>query len=237
MDKLKICYRVNPLFINRDDLEYFVKNRIVQKKYAGKVPGSGVDCEYFRPVEQYRKPVKGAQKFLFIGRLLKDKGVYEFVEAAESVKQIYPKCEFNLLGRRDIRNPNVIHEAEIKAWSKNGIVHWLGEVEDVRPCISESDSVILPSYREGLPRAMLEGAAMGKPVITTDVTGCRDVIESGETGILVPAKNSLELAKAMKKLIENPDLGVKMGKKGREKVVREFDEKIVIEKAMQRYST
>lgn len=224
-------------FQNQEDLEYFVQNKIVQKKYAGKVPGSGVNCEYFRPIEQYRKPEKGAQKFLFIGRLLKDKGVYEFVEAAKSVKQVYPKCKFNLLGRRDIRNPNVIREDEIKKWSEKGIVRWLGEVEDVRPIISESDSVILPSYREGLPRAMLEGAAMGKPVITTDVIGCRDVIESGITGILVPAKDSQELAKAMKILIENPDLGVKMGMKGREKVVREFDEKIVIEKAMQKYST
>jgi glycosyltransferase involved in cell wall biosynthesis len=180
---------------------------------------------------------KNQPTFLMVSRLLKDKGIYEFAEAARWLKALHPKAQFQLLGRRDVRNPNVVPENDLINWDNDGLVCWLGEVSDVRPIIAESDVVVLPSYREGTPRALLEAAAMAKPIITTDAVGCREVVDDGINGLLVPIKDSSSLAKAMEQMIRDPEMRKRMGEAGRKKVEREFDEKIVIKKILKIYDT
>ena len=223
-------------FQNRDDLQYFLSRRLVSKRKSGLLPGSGVDCSYFtlESLPTRRRP--DSITFLMVARLLREKGVYEFVEAARMVKRKYPGSHFQLLGRRDERNPTVIPQSDLARWQAEGVATWLGEVADVRPIVSQSDVVVLPSYREGTPRALLEAAAMGKPLITTDAVGCREVVSDGVNGFLVPVKDPLALAGAMIKLIEHPGLRELMGKEGRAKVEREFDERVVIGKILDVYN-
>jgi glycosyltransferase involved in cell wall biosynthesis len=224
-------------FQNQDDYDFFLSRGLVKKPRTALLPGSGVDFEHFSPLSGLN-PLKESQPtFLMVSRLLKDKGVYEFVEAARRVKALHPKTRFQLLGRRDVRNPNVVPESDLKSWDNEGLVFWLGEVSDVRPIIAESDVVVLPSYREGTPRALLEAAAMAKPIITTDAIGCREVVDDEINGFLVPVKDSSSLAQAMEQMISDPQMRKRMGKAGREKVKREFDEKIVIKKILKIYDT
>lgn len=222
-------------FQNQDDYDFFLSRGLIKKSGTALLPGSGVDCEHFSPLAGLSPLKKSQPTYLMVSRLLKDKGVYEFVEAACRVKVRHPKARFQLLGRRDVRNPNVVPESDLKRWDKEGLVSWLGEVSDVRPIIAESDVVVLPSYREGTPRALLEAAAMAKPIITTDAVGCREVVDDKINGLLVPIKDSSSLAQAMERMISDPEMRKRMGKAGREKVEREFDEKIVIQKILKTY--
>lgn len=222
-------------FQNREDLNLFLNRKLILIDKAKMLPGSGVDCHHFAPSEKQNQLQNGIKKFLMVSRLLRDKGIYEFVEAAKIVKGQYPECRFQLLGRRDTRNPNVVPESDINCWSTSGLVQWLGETTDVRSIVGKSDVIVLPSYREGTPKALLEGAAMGKPLITTDAIGCREVVEHGLNGLLVPMKDPQALAHAMIEIIENPEKAIIMGKEGRKKVEREFDERIVIQKTLSHY--
>ncbi|MBW2094701.1 MAG: glycosyltransferase family 4 protein [Deltaproteobacteria bacterium] len=222
-------------FQNMEDQRYFLRNNLTHGHDTSVLPGSGVDCAHFRPLSDNSKAPDGGPAFLMLTRLLKDKGVYEFVEAAKRVRQVYTSSRFLLLGRRDERNPSVVAEKDLERWQRKGIVEWLGEVEDVRPSIADADVVVLPSYREGLPRSLLEAAAMGKPVITTDAVGCRDAVEHGRTGLMVPVKDSAALADAMKEMIKNPEMRSRMGREGRRKMELEFDEKIVLKKILEVY--
>lgn len=223
-------------FQNREDHHYFLANNLTQGHATFVLPGSGVDCDHFRPALSNHGTSDGGVTFLMLTRLLKDKGVYEFVEAARKVKKTHPDSEFLLLGRRDERNPSVVAEKDLEVWERKGIVKWLGEVEDVRPIIADADVVVLPSYREGLPRSLLEAAAMEKPVITTDAVGCRDAVAHGRTGLVVPVKDSAALAAAMKEMIENPEMRSRMGREGRRRVKERFDERIVLKKILEVYA-
>ncbi len=223
-------------FQNQDDLGLFLKRKLIKREKTGLLPGSGVDITFFTPITG--KEDTSSQKpctFIIISRLLKEKGIYEFVEAARIVKEQFPDTQFQLLGKRDERNPTVIPLKDIELWQSEGLITWLGETGDVRPFLARADVVVLPSYREGLPRSLLEASAMGKPVITTDVVGCRDAVEHEITGLLVPAKNALALAEAMIRIIEDPELKEKMGKFGRKKVEQDFNEKTVIENILTVY--
>ena len=171
-----------------------------------------------------------------VARLLREKGVYEFVSAARMVKRAFPEVQFHLLGGRDERNPTVVSPRELERWREEGVITWLGEVPDVRPIVAKADVVVLPSYREGVPRALLEAAAMGKPLITKNAAGCREVVEHGVNGLLVPVKDAEALARAMLCMIEHPTMRERMGKAGRQKMEREFDERMVIEKIWQVYT-
>jgi len=222
-------------FQNADDQRYFLTNNLTHGHDTFVLPGSGVDCDHFRPALDDGEAPDGSVTFLMLSRLLKDKGVHEFVEAARQVRQDCPGSEFLLLGRRDERNPSVIAKKDLDGWQSEGIVKWLGEAEDVRPIIADADVVVLPSYREGLPRSLLEAAAMAKPAITTDTVGCRDAVEHGRTGLLVPVKDSAALADAMKEMIKNPDMRLRMGREGRRRVKERFDERIVLKKILQVY--
>ena len=218
-------------FQNKDDLILFLDKKIIRPEKAVLVRGSGVNADFFTP--EYCKGRKRPENnfvFTFTGRILWDKGVGEFIEAAKIIKTKYPFSKFGIIGMIDNGNPAAVPRSEIDLWQKNHIAEYLGEFSDVRPFICASDCVVLPSYREGTPKSLLEASAMEKPIITTDVPGCREVIEDGVTGFIVPIRNVTKLAEAMRKILElSSEERVAMGKAGREKVVVEFSESKVIE--------
>ena len=230
-------------FQNQDDLDMFVRLRLVDAGKAVRLPGSGVNLARFSSSAQADTPLadkparaggekpEGAKKFVFllVARLLWDKGVGEYVEAARKVREKYPAAEFRLLGFLDVQNPSAIPRAQVEAWVEEGVVRYLGSTDDVLPFLREADCVVLPSYREGCPRTLLEAAAMAKPLITTDAPGCRDTVDDGVTGFLCCLRDAEDLADKMLQMIEmDHDHFVAMGQRGREKMMREFDERIVI---------
>jgi len=169
---------------------------------------------------------------LLIARMLWDKAVGEYVEAARQVRRHYPEAEFSLLGFLDVQNPTAISRRQMQDWVDEGVVNYLGVTDDVRPHIAAADCVVLPSfYREGVPRTLLEAAAMARPIITTDAVGCREVVEDGVNGFLCKLQSATDLAEKLRRMISlTPEARLEMGRRGREKVVREFDEQIVIDK-------
>lgn len=242
---VKLIYRLAlscatfTFFQNKEDQALFLKKHMVSYKKSGLLRGSGVDIKRFSPQYGLNKSKvilhEKSLTFLMIARLLRHKGVYEFVEAARLLKLNYKDVKFQLLGGRDERNPSVVSKKDLEIWKKEGVVEWLGEAEDIRPLLADADVVVLPSYREGTPRSLLEAAAMGKPLVASDVVGCREVVEDGMNGFLVPPKDGVSLAVAMEKMIQNPRLCFQMGMAGREKIVREFDEVKVVEKIINFY--
>jgi glycosyltransferase involved in cell wall biosynthesis len=215
-------------FQNLDDLNLFLKSGLVRPDQARRIPGSGVDVSHFVP-----RPASASRRrpfrFLLLGRLMWDKGVGEYVAAAKRLRDDGVCCNAQLLGFVDVKNPSAISRGQVETWVEQNLVEYLGEARDVRPFLADADCIVLPSYREGLPRALLEGASMGKPIIATDTPGCRDVVENGVTGYLVPERNVVALADAMRLMITTPPIELrKMGVRARKKIVEEFDEQIVI---------
>lgn len=218
-------------FQNADDREFFLKSRLVGESQAGLLPGSGVDTRHFFPVERRDEHDRRGVRFLLIARLLWDKGIGEYVEAARILKVRYPDCEFALLGFLGVPNAMSVSSEQMKQWVAAGWVLYLGHSSDVRPFIADADCVVLPSYREGTPRTLLEAASMGKPIITTDTVGCRDVVRNGENGFLVKVRNAEDLSEKMEKmLLMHRDERDAMGLRGRELVTSKFDEKIVVQR-------
>jgi glycosyltransferase involved in cell wall biosynthesis len=217
-------------FQNRDDLGLFLKNKLVNVELTDVLPGSGINLQHFTPAAD-RKSFNSAFRFFLIARMLKDKGVVEFVNAAQLLKESGVKAEFCLLGFLDVQNPAAISSEQMKEWTDQGFVKYLGVSDDVREHIASADCIVLPSYREGTPRTLLEAAAMGKPIITTNVVGCKEVVEHGVNGFLCEVKNAQDLALKMKDvLLLSDDQRRLMGENGRLKMEKEFDEKIVIQK-------
>lgn len=182
------------------------------------VDGSGVDTEAFKPTSFPEKPLR----FLLIARLLGDKGIREYASAASEIRDHYPNVEFHLVGGLD-PNPDGISEREVLGWHAKGEIVWHGSLVDVRPSIADSHVYVLPSYREGTPRTVLEAMAMGRPVITTDAPGCRETVVDGENGFLVPVKSVGALADAMRRFIEEPELVASAGAKARQLVEEKYD--------------
>ncbi len=206
-------------FQNRDDLRDFRKLGLLKKSTPIKIiNGSGVDTDYFSlsevPSTNFR--------FLLIARMLGDKGIREFVAAARLIKQTHPNCGFHLVGGLD-DNPNALKEDEILQWEADGIVTWHGNVDDVRPFIARSHVYVLPSYREGTPRSVLEAMSMGRAVITTDAPGCRETVNDGDNGFLVPVASIDELANTMMKFISDNSLLTVMGARSRAIAVEKYD--------------
>lgn len=206
----KIALRLNDVvfFQNSDDLALFCRMNIIHSSIATKVlNGSGVNLNNFAPNPRVKKV---PQSFLFVGRLIKDKGVIEFIEAAKKIKRSFPFAKFSIVGALD-ENPTGIAKCFIDEVVAQGVVDYVGSTSDVLSYLQRSEVFVLPSYREGTPRSVLEAMAVGLPIITTDVPGCRQTVSSGLNGILVAEKNVDSLYSAMFELINNSDLRSKMG--------------------------
>lgn len=208
-------------FQNQDDADSFVKNRIITRQQAIVIKGTGIDTDLFS-LKDYINNKNRPVNFLFVGRILADKGVYEFVAAAKKVLDSTSNANFLLLGPLD-KNPAAIKYEEIQQWEREGIIQYLGVAKNVKPFLLDADVFVLPSYREGLSRAALEAMAMGLPIITTDAPGCRQTVDHGTSGYIVKTRDVIELAKAMRYFIKNRELIIEMGKMSRQKVVNEFD--------------
>lgn len=207
---LRHCHTV--FFQNPDDEVLFRQLKIVSTNAnTCVVNGSGVDVSEFEVAPFVAQP---ALRFLLIGRLLGDKGVREYVQAAEQIKQRYPTTQFDLVGWIDA-NPNTITQVELDQWIAAGTVNFLGRLNDVRSAIKDCSVYVLPSYREGTPRTVLEAMAMGRAVITTDAPGCRETVVDGDNGFLITVKDADALAQAMLRFIEQPELIAQMGKRSR----------------------
>ena len=220
-------------FQNEDDRAEFVRAGIVEKTKTQRVPGSGVDVDRFQP--NIREPSKEEVVFLLAARLLWDKGVGEYVEAARLLRAEHPAVRFRLLGLLDVLNPSAVSREQIEKWGNEGVVEYLGAVDDVREIYADVDCMVLPSYyREGVPRTLLEAASMGIPVITTNAVGCRDAVDDGLTGFLCRPRDATDLANKMRKILALPsEERRRMGQAGRAKMLREFDERIVIGKYLE----
>lgn len=215
-------------FQNSDDRNLFVDRSLIQAHQARLLPGSGIDLAYFSQTPM--PDTDGPPVFLMIARLLRDKGVVEFVEAAKRVKAQHPHARFQLLGAAGSENRSAIDAATVQGWVDAGIVEHLGTTTDVRPAIAAATCVVLPSYREGAPRTLIEAAAMARPVITTDVPGCRAVIDADVSGLLCEVRNADSLAAAMQRYLAlSPQAQQEMGKAGRSKMAREYDQAIVVQ--------
>lgn len=216
-------------FQNMDDLNAFVSRGLAPAHKCIRLPGSGVELQRFQPVPATR-PVANNINFLLVARLLWNKGVGEFADAARLVKQVYPTATFKLLGFLDVDNPTAVPREQVQAWVDEGLLQYLGSTDDVRPHLNESHCVVLPSYYgEGVPRTLLEAAATMRPVITTDSPGCRDTVVDGVTGYICKPKSAEDLAEKMIRFIELPFAEqLQMGSQGRLRIEQEFDEKIVL---------
>ncbi|MEY3307339.1 MAG: lipopolysaccharide core biosynthesis mannosyltransferase LpcC [Pseudomonadota bacterium] len=215
-------------FQNADDRSLFIDRRLVQPDQARLLPGSGIDLQRFAPA-----PMPAAEAppvFLMIARLLRDKGVLEFVEAARMVKTRYPQTRFQLLGAVGSENRSAIDRLTVKDWVAEGVVEYLGTTADVRPAIAAASCVVLPSYREGAPRTLIEAAAMARPLIATNVPGCRAVVDHDVSGFLCRVRNAESLAAEMERfLVLPPEARQAMGAAGRAKMEREYDQALVVD--------
>ena len=230
--KLALGKSARVFFQNPDDRQLFIEHQLVKAAVTDLLPGSGVDLERFMPVPLPQSVEPGRKfRFLLIARMLRDKGVGEYVEAARLLRQRWPLAEFCLLGFVDVHNPSAISRSEMDVWVAEGVVNYLGVRDDVRAQIASAHCVVLPSYREGTPRTLLEAAAMARPIITTDAVGCREVVDDGVNGYLCKVRDAADLAQKMERMLAlSPEQRLQMGQRGRAKMQAEFDEQIVIAK-------
>ena len=222
--------KVDYTFIqNKDDLADLLSMKVFHpSKLIELVPGSGVDLNKFYYTGLTQAPIT---KFLFSGRLLYDKGLYELIEAIKIVQIKHPNIELTIIGDFYPNNPTAITKQTLEIWTKNIAIQYLGMLDDIIPVLSDAHCVILPSYREGIPRCLLEASSMGKPIITVDSVGCKEVVEHEKTGYLAKVKNIQSLANYIEKFITLPFTNkIQMGLNGRKKMEREFDQQIVINK-------
>lgn len=220
-------------FQNDEDRSAFVGKRIVSHAKSSRLPGSGVDLRRFSAPDLAADARRGEAglAFLFVARLLWDKGIGEYVEAARLVKQRYPGAQFRVLGSIDRGGAGAVPEDTLRSWIATGLIDYLGACDDVRPHLAAADCVVLPSfYREGVPRSLLEAAAMSRPVITTDAIGCRDTVDDKQSGLLCKPRDSADLAEKIGQFMAmSPAERDLMGRRAREKMERDFDERIVID--------
>ncbi len=216
-------------FQNEDDRRLFVERGYVPQERTSRLPGSGVDLNAFTPTP-LPSVVAGSCVFLMVARLLWDKGVREYVDAARSLRAQWSGARFQLLGPLDPSPRSGVPRDVLDDWVAEGVIEYLGETDDIRPYLQAADCIALPSYREGVPRSLLEAAASARPVITTDTVGCRDAVDLGVTGLLCAPRDSEDLARRMGTLLQMPPQDrSRMGQAGRRKMEREFDERIVID--------
>lgn len=221
---------------NADDVALFRQAGLVDEAHIRLIRGSGVNCAQFAAGMRARPPGDGRMRVLLASRLLWDKGLAEFVAALRQLRLQGRTVHALLAGMPDPGNPATVPEATIREWVAEGLVSWLGHVDDMAGLLGSVDVVVLPSHREGLPRTLVEAAACGLPLITTDVPGCREVVSDGVDGLLVPKGDSKALAQAIRRLQENPELARRMGAAARLKARSQFDEHIVIQRTLEVYA-
>lgn len=213
-------------FLNQDDYDYFLKSKLIDKNQGVVLDGIGVDLEYYYPVS-----LPEQISFVMIARLIKEKGVCEYVRAAEIIKQDFPWVKFTLVGEVD-EHPSSLSSLELEQLLVKNCVNYLGRLEDIRPAIRAASVYVLPSYREGLSRTIQEAMAMARPIITTEAPGCRQTVINGVNGYKVPVRNVQRLAEAMKKFIINPELAGEMGHQSRTIAEARFNEDDITDKIM-----
>lgn len=220
------------IFQNPDDLTEFLKNGLVDEAKTTIIKGAGVDMDRFTPHPEPDSP----PMVLLASRMLSDKGVVEFVEAARMLKASGEKARFVLVGDSDPGNPAAVPQKSLKKWHDEGIIEWWGRKKEMEKIFSQAHIVCLPSYREGVPKVLIEAAASGRPIVTTDAPGCREIVKDNENGFLVPIRDSKSLAVALKKLLDDPKLRIRFGLRGREIAHSEFSDNLVIRETLGVYS-
>lgn len=217
---------------NQNDRAMFIRKRFINEERIRLIRGSGVDTAVFSPTPE----PSGIPVVMLASRMLWDKGIKEFVEAARQLEARGVDARFVLVGDTDPHNPSAIPKEQLTAWHTEGVIEWWGQREDMPTVFSESHIICLPSfYGEGVPKVLIEAAASGRPIVTTNMPGCREIVKNGENGLLVPVRSTAELADAIQSLIENPELRQKMGARGREIVVSEFAVGKVVSETMTVY--
>lgn len=237
MYQVAFSSRVHVIFQNQDDRDLFVRKHMVRLGQTHVICGSGVNTNLFLPRRRIRGQFNSPRvTFALITRMLWDKGIAEFVAAARICNQCNPNTRFVLAGAPDPGNPSSIPPAWLQSLRALPYMKWHGHIEDVRLFLEGISVVVLPSYREGAPRSLIEAAAMAKPVIATDVAGCREVVKAGENGLLVPVRDVDSLANAMLTMAKDPGMRCRMGADSRRKALFQLNEKVVIRKTLEVYS-
>lgn len=227
----RACSHAKTVFFeNQENQEVFLQNNIIKKKQSCLLPGAGIDLQEYEFAD-YPDSIKKV-RFLFIGRIMREKGIEELFKAAKNLKKIYPEVSFDIVGPMEDDYKN-----RIQSLVKNGIIHYYGYQEDVKPMIRESHCFVLPSYHEGMANTLLEAGAMGRPLITSRIHGCMEAVEEGKNGWLVNVKDARELEWQMKKFVELPwEEKKKMGQASRKIMEEKFKKEIVVEKTMDKLS-
>jgi glycosyltransferase involved in cell wall biosynthesis len=213
---------------NPDDSTLLLSAGVISKKQMRLIRGAGVDTDAFAPA---RNPAKNPM-IILPARMLWDKGVGEFVDAARHIRAQKPNVRFVLVGTPDDQNPESVPFEQLSKWNEEGVIEWWGRMDNMPAVYRQSSIVCFPSYREGLPKSLLEAASCGLPIVTYDVPGCREVVKDQVNGFLVPLWDSQRMIKALMELLDNPDLCAQMGKAGREMVLNEFSQELVADQTM-----
>ncbi|MEY4926345.1 MAG: hypothetical protein RI894_781 [Bacteroidota bacterium] len=231
LHRFSFLFTERVIFENIKDRELFIEKKVVSAEKSLSIKGCGINLQHFQPIAL---PKNNFCTFLFIARLLYDKGIQEYVNAAILVKKQFPNTQFQILGEFDNENPAAITETTLNDWVTCGAVQYLGYTTDVRNPIAQADCVVLPSYREAIPRVLQEAMAMTRPVISTLTAGCEEAVEDGKNGFLVPLKDSSALAEAMLRIIHlSHDERTALGNYGRQKAENEFDDKVIAQQFLQ----
>ncbi|MDL2284550.1 glycosyltransferase family 4 protein [Oxalobacter sp. OttesenSCG-928-P03] len=216
-------------FQNKDDRDMFLDMDLISRRQIALIRGTGVNMQRFHPMQEI---IGTLPLVLLASRMRWDKGIGEFVEAARQLQEKGTQARFVLVGGIDPAHPEAISEAQLQEWHNAGIIEWWGAKIDMPIVFAQAHIVCLPSYREGLPKVLVEAAACGKPIVATDVSGCREIVTNEENGLLVPVQDVEDLAVALNRLLANPNLRHEMGQKGRQKVVAEFSIGHVVDKTL-----
>lgn len=212
-------------FQNKEDQELFLKRKLVKNKFTSIIPGSGVNLSIFKSDRSNNKGII----ILFVGRLIGDKGIREFINAAKILLKSNNNLQFKIVGEFGYNNRTAVTKEELDNWLEIDQIQYLGKVDNMQDVYAQTDIMVLPSYREGLSKSLIEACAMELPIVTTNVPGCRDVVDNGINGYLCEPKNSVDLASKISKIIElSEEHRVQMGKNARKIAVNKFDERIVI---------
>jgi len=224
-------------FQNNEDRSEFVGLGLAPENITDVLPGSGVDLERFASRYEHSGEKPGPVRFILIARLIWDKGIGEYVAAARQLQQEGIAAKFQLAGFLEVKNRTAVSRTDVDSWVREGVIEYLGETDDVRAWMAQADCVVLPSYREGTPRSLLEAASMAKPVITTDAPGCRNVVKDGVSGFLCQVRDADDLADKMRRIANMTAIErAKMGRAGRAKMEREYDEHIVLDRYLEEVS-